>query len=162
MKEQDTFGELWWSGKTLAWSIAIRYMLIKFHICFEWIISILLYSNRKLTRVVAQVFIPTTIMVVLSWFSFLIPPTSYPGRVGILVTLILVLINIMIMVIETSPTVSGICALIIWIIISLSMVRYVIWYLYLQLCIYKRLESQFGLQYFCHHKIIYFRLSWRF
>ena len=92
----------------------------------------LLYSNRKLTRVVAQVFIPTTIMVILSWFSFLIPPTSYPGRVGILVTLILVLINIMIMVIETSPTVSGICALIIWIIISLSMVRYVIGYSYLQ------------------------------
>ena len=108
-----------------------------FNICSNYNIAILLYSNRKLTRVVAQVYIPTTIMVILSWFSFLIPPTSYPGRVGILVTLILVLINIMIMVIETSPTVSGICALIIWIIISLSMVRHVIWYLYIQLCIFK-------------------------
>merc|ERR1712227_347981 len=43
--------------------------------------------KRKLTRVVAQVFIPTSIIVVLSWFSFLIPPDAYPGRVGILVTL---------------------------------------------------------------------------
>ena len=109
-----------------------------FNICSNYNISILLYSNRKLTRVVAQVYIPTTIMVILSWFSFLIPPTSYPGRVGILVTLILVLINIMIMVIETSPTVSGICALIFWIIISLSMVRHVIWYLYIQLCIKRK------------------------
>ena len=120
------------------------YLLHDHNICFNRIVSILLYSNRKLTRVVAQVFIPTTIMVILSWFSFLIPPTSYPGRVGILVTLILVLINIMIMVIETSPTVSGICALIIWIIISLSMVRYVIWYSYLKSCIYKRFNFNFN------------------
>ena len=48
----------------------------------------ILFLNRKLTRVIAQVFVPTAIMVALSWFSFLIPPNSYPGRVGILVLLL--------------------------------------------------------------------------
>ena len=77
---------------------------------------------RKLGRVVAQVFTPTTVIVVLSWFSFLIPPDAYPGRVGILVTLILVLINIKLQIIQSSPVLSGVCGLTVWITICLSMV----------------------------------------
>ena len=71
-----------------------------------------------------QVFIPTAIMVALSRFSFLIPKTSHPGRVGTLVTLILVLIQINVMVVHESPVLSGLCGLTVWTTTCLCMVRY--------------------------------------
>ena len=71
-----------------------------------------------------QVFIPTAIMVALSWFSFLLPKTSHPGRVGTLVTLILVLIQINVMVVHESPVLSGLCGLTVWTTICLCMVGY--------------------------------------
>ena len=70
-----------------------------------------------------QTYIPTTIIVLVSWLSFLIPPDAYPGRMGMLVVLVLVIINIMLKVIETSPKVSGICGLTLWTMICLIMVR---------------------------------------
>ena len=72
---------------------------------------------------VVQTYIPTTIIVLVSWLSFLIPPDAYPGRMGMLVVLVLVIINIMLKVIETSPKVSGICGLTLWTMICLIMVR---------------------------------------
>ena len=76
---------------------------------------------RKLRRIFAQLFIPTGIMVVLSWFTFLIP-YPYPGRLGSLVALILVLINITLRVIDSSPVLSGVCGLTVWTTICLLMV----------------------------------------
>ena len=42
------------------------------------------------------------------FYSFLIPPEAYPGRIGLLLTTLLVLINIFIDVIEHTPTSDGI------------------------------------------------------
>ena len=87
-----------------------------------------------------QVFIPTAIMVALSWFSFLLPKTSHPGRVGTLVTLILVLIQINVMVVHESPVLSGLCGLTVWTTICLCMVGYLKYlsdiYLVLRTCLY--------------------------
>ena len=72
-----------------------------------------------------QTYIPTIIIVVVSWLSFLVPPAAYPGRMGMLVILILVLINILLRAIEMSPMKSGICGLVSWTIICLVMVIWI-------------------------------------
>ena len=41
-----------------------------------------------------QVYLPSCMFVVVSWVSFLIKPEVVPGRMALLVTLFLVLINI--------------------------------------------------------------------
>ena len=58
----------------------------------------------------------------MSVVSFFIPPEVYPGRMGMLVVLILVLVNILLRVLETSPHKSGICGLVQWVFIRLVMV----------------------------------------
>ena len=60
----------------------------------------------------------------MSVVSFFIPPEVYPGRMGMLVVLILVMVNILLKVLETSPYKSGICGLVQWVFICLSMVSY--------------------------------------
>ena len=79
-------------------------------------------QNRRLSIHMIETFIPTATMVVVSWFSFLIPPESFPGRVAVLVTLLLVLINCMLKILDYSPVV-GSCALSEWTLICLCMVR---------------------------------------
>ena len=61
-------------------------------------------------------------IVIVSWLSFMIPPESFPGRSGMLVLLVLVIINIMLVIIGQSPVVSGICGLTIWSMLCLFMV----------------------------------------
>ena len=78
---------------------------------------------RRMSIHVIETFIPTSTMVVVSWFSFLIPPESFPGRVAVLVTLLLVLINCMLKILDYSP-VLGSCALSEWTLICLCMVRH--------------------------------------
>ena len=50
------------------------------------------------------------------------PPAAYPGRMGMLVVLVLVIINLMLKVVEMSPMTSGICGLTLWTIMCLIMV----------------------------------------
>ena len=69
-----------------------------------------------------QTYLPTFIIVFVSWLSFLVPPAAYPGRMGMLVVLVLVIINIMLKVVEMSPMTSGICGLTLWTIMCLIMV----------------------------------------
>ena len=61
-------------------------------------------------------------MVSLSWISFIIPPDSFPGRMGLLVTLVLCIINVMINEMEQSPATNGISTIDLWCIICLVMV----------------------------------------
>ena len=49
---------------------------------------------RKFKRYMLIYYLPSTLFVIISWTSFFIPPTSYPARVGLLITTLLVLINI--------------------------------------------------------------------
>ena len=49
---------------------------------------------RKTMQYLVQVYLPSCMFVVVSWVSFLIKPEVVPGRMALLVTLFLVLINI--------------------------------------------------------------------
>ena len=50
--------------------------------------------RREYEACVINYYLPSTIFVVVSWISFLIPPDVIPGRMGLLITLLLVLINL--------------------------------------------------------------------
>ncbi|XP_023330425.1 gamma-aminobutyric acid receptor subunit alpha-2-like [Eurytemora carolleeae] len=50
--------------------------------------------QRKKMQYIVQVYLPTSLFVIVSWVSFLIKPEVVPGRMALLVTLFLVLINI--------------------------------------------------------------------
>jgi len=50
--------------------------------------------QRKQMQFLVQVYLPSCMFVIVSWVSFLIKPEVVPGRMGLLVTLFLVLINI--------------------------------------------------------------------
>ena len=50
----------------------------------------MLHLKRNFLNHALQVFAPTGCLVILSWISFLIPPYIVPGRMVLLVTLLLV------------------------------------------------------------------------
>ena len=85
---------------------------------FTWKIAM----KRILTPYVVKSFIPTTLIVMVSWTSFLVSPDCVPGRSGLLVTLLLVLITIYLHDLDVSPSVHGITPLIVWTQICLTMV----------------------------------------
>ena len=64
-------------------------------------------------------YLPSFIFVMCSWTSFVIPPSLLEGRLGLLVTLFLVLINIYNTVITQSPNVEGITALGAWMLVCI-------------------------------------------
>merc|ERR1712110_169554 len=59
---------------------------------------------RKPKMFLVATYLPSTIFVVISWMSFVIPPEVYPGRIGLLLTTLLVLINIFMGIMESTPT----------------------------------------------------------
>jgi divalent metal cation (Fe/Co/Zn/Cd) transporter len=59
---------------------------------------------------------------VTSWASFLIPPEVVPGRMAMLITLFLVLINIFNSVTAISPNVEGMTAISAWMIVCILFV----------------------------------------
>ena len=63
--------------------------------------------TRKKIQIFCQVYLTSTLLVFVSSVSFLINPILVPGRMGLLVTVFLVLINIFISVKRDSPTSSG-------------------------------------------------------
>ena len=61
-------------------------------------------------------YLPSGLFVVVSWVSFLIPPEVVPGRMALLVTLFLVLINIFNTITNVSPNTEGMTAIASWMI----------------------------------------------
>ena len=78
--------------------------------------------DRQLYPHIWQVFMPTTFMVCLSWASFLIPPNCFPGRMGLLVTIVLCIINVMTTMMQQSPESNGLNAMNCWFLICLILV----------------------------------------
>merc|ERR1719225_2460390 len=66
---------------------------------------------RKTMQYLVQVYLPSCMFVVVSWVSFLIKPEVVPGRMALLVTLFLVLINIFNSVRERAPISSRLNAI---------------------------------------------------
>ena len=67
-------------------------------------------------------FIPCFLMVILSWISFLIKPDAVPGRIGLLLTLLLMMINLSNTVSHTSPVSGRLNPLLAWIQTSIAFV----------------------------------------
>jgi hypothetical protein len=52
------------------------------------------HFTRFITPIIIKVYIPSSILVVSSWVSFLIPPELVPGRMALLVTVLLMMLNL--------------------------------------------------------------------
>ena len=64
--------------------------------------------KREKTQILCQVYLTSTLLVILSWASFIIRPSlDIPGRMGLLVTLLLVLMNIFIGAKQGAPKSHG-------------------------------------------------------
>ena len=59
--------------------------------------------KRRTTQILVQVYGTSITLVVVSWLSFTINPSAIPGRMGMLVTVFLMLINIFMSVKNNSP-----------------------------------------------------------
>lgn len=77
---------------------------------FEMILS------RKMSFYIITYYLPSGLFVVISWISFLINPEVIPGRMTMLVTLFLVLINIHNTIQTNSPKAEGFTAIKTWVI----------------------------------------------
>ncbi len=61
-----------------------------------------------------QTFLPTSLFVIASWISFLIPPEVVPGRMTLLVTMLLVEVNIFLTVSDEAPHTPHLNAISLW------------------------------------------------
>jgi len=85
--------------------------------------------KRKILIHLTEAFMPSTLFVALSWLSFLIPPDVVPGRMALLVTMLLVLVNIFLRVTASVPMSTKITAMGAWIIggiflVALALMEY--------------------------------------
>jgi len=72
--------------------------------------------NRKVAHYMITYYLPSSLFVVVSWASFLIPSDDIQGRMALLVTLFLVLVNIFNAITTNSPKADGLNALQAWVI----------------------------------------------
>ena len=63
--------------------------------------------ERHFTSYIITYYLPSGLFVLVSWISFLIPPDIVPGRMALLITLFLVLVNIFNTVTTNTPKVEG-------------------------------------------------------
>ena len=70
--------------------------------------------KRHYSKYLYIYYLPSTLFVITSWVSFLIPPEVVPGRMALLVTLFLVLINIFNNVTAITPNTEGMTAISSW------------------------------------------------
>jgi len=77
---------------------------------------------RKQMQYIFQVYLPSCMFVAVSWVSFLIKPEIVPGRMALLVTLFLVLINIFMCVREMAPLSSRLNAIDLYLVVCIFLV----------------------------------------
>ena len=63
--------------------------------------------ERTKSQMIIQVYLTSISLVIISWISFIVEPSVVPGRMGMLMTVFLVLINILVGVKNSSPTSNG-------------------------------------------------------
>merc|ERR1719150_1794905 len=70
--------------------------------------------TRYVSTYIITYYLPSGLFVIVSWISFLIPMDVIPGRMGLLVTLFLVLVNIFNTVTTNTPKAEGLTAIEAW------------------------------------------------
>ena len=88
-----------------------------------------LIMSRKPSVFITTYFIPSGLMVVISWISFVVKIETVPGRLGLLITLLLVMNNMSNTVSSTIPRSGFVCPLLLWIqhsmlFIALALLQY--------------------------------------
>jgi len=78
--------------------------------------------QRKQMQYVIQVYLPSCMFVIVSWVSFMVKPEVVPGRMAMLVTLFLVLINIFNSVREQAPISSRLNAVDLYLVVCIFFV----------------------------------------
>ena len=78
--------------------------------------------KRNMQKYLYIYYLPSGLFVVVSWVGFLIPPEVVPGRMAMLITLFLVLINIFNIVTSNSPNVEGMTAIAAWMLVCIFFV----------------------------------------
>ena len=78
--------------------------------------------KRKSGSFLYEFFLPCLLMVMTSWASFAIMPEAVPGRLGLLITLLLMLVNMSSSISQTIPKSDSICPLVAWILLSIVFV----------------------------------------
>ena len=63
--------------------------------------------ERHLSHYLITYYLPSGLFVVVSWISFMVPPDIIPGRMALLVTLFLVLVNIFNNITTNTPKAEG-------------------------------------------------------
>ena len=66
--------------------------------------------KRKKLQIFFHMYLPSMLLVIVSWVSFLVDPDIVPGRLGLIVTIFLVLVNIFIGVQRDTPKSTGLHA----------------------------------------------------
>ena len=64
--------------------------------------------ERKVSHYIITYYLPSGMFVIVSWISFLVPPDIVPGRMTLLVTVFLVLVNIFNTITTNIPKAEGI------------------------------------------------------
>ena len=72
--------------------------------------------TRKISFYIVTYYMPSGLFVLVSWISFLVNPEVIPGRMTLLVTIFLVLINIFNTIQTNSPKAEGLTAIEAWVI----------------------------------------------
>jgi len=70
--------------------------------------------QRHVSHYLITYYLPSGLFVVVSWISFVVPPDVIPGRMALLVTLFLVLVNIFNTVTTNTPKAEGLTAIEMW------------------------------------------------
>merc|ERR1719242_2081069 len=67
--------------------------------------------KRKVSHYIITCYLPSGMFVMVSWISFLIPPDVVPGRMTLLITIFLVLVNIFNTITTNIPKAEGLTAI---------------------------------------------------
>merc|ERR1719384_2797815 len=70
--------------------------------------------RRHVSHYLITYYLPSGLFVVVSWISFVVPPDVIPGRMALLITLFLVLVNIFNTVTTNTPKAEGLTAIESW------------------------------------------------
>lgn len=70
--------------------------------------------HRYVSHYIITYYLPSGLFVVVSWISFVVPPDVIPGRMALLITLFLVLVNIFNSVTTNTPKAEGLTAIEAW------------------------------------------------
>ena len=103
---------------------------------------------RKTAVYIYTYFVPCGLMVIVSWVSFAVDVDAVPGRLGLLLTLLLMTINMNNSAAQAIPTSEKICPLIVWILLSMGFISFALFeYFTLLLLVRYGKQVSFSLEY---------------